>query len=122
PIYISEITPASNRGKLVASYQFNIVFGILVAYISNYLIGAYVEIAAWRWMLGVEAVPAAIYSLFVLQVPESPRWLALRDNDEQGAREVLMRLNPKKNIERLFSDITASVRKASKDTFFSRKF
>src|SRR5699024_6609933 len=99
PLYISEITPANNRGQLVASYQFNIVLGILIAYISNYLIGLYVDEQAWRWMLGVEAIPAAIYTLLVLGVPESPRWLALRKKDEQAARTILKQLNPKKILK-----------------------
>lgn len=111
PIYISEITPARNRGKLVALYQFNIVFGILVAYFSNYLIGVSFGDTAWRWMLGVEAIPAAIYSLFVLGVPESPRWLLLRKGDEPTARSLLEQLNPKENIDRLVSAIRNSVSK-----------
>lgn len=78
PIYISEIAPAENRGKLVAAYQFNIVFGILVAFFSNYFIGLTMGENAWRWMLGVEAIPAAIYSILILGVPNSPRWLILK--------------------------------------------
>lgn len=122
PIYISEITPADKRGGLVASYQFNIVFGILVAYISNYLIGLYIDESAWRWMVGVEVIPAAIYSLLVLGIPDSPRWLALKKNDDEGARKILKQLNPKENIEELLSQIKSSVNKASKDVFFSKKF
>jgi sugar porter (SP) family MFS transporter len=122
PIYISEITPADKRGGLVASYQFNIVFGILLAYISNYLIGLYIDESAWRWMVGVEVVPAAMYSLLVLGIPDSPRWLALKKNDDEGARKILKQLNPKENIEELLSQIKSSVNKASKDVFFSKKF
>jgi sugar porter (SP) family MFS transporter len=122
PIYISEITPAGNRGRLGAMYQFNIVFGILAAYISNYLIGLYFAANAWRWMLGVEAIPAFIYSLMVLGVPESPRWLALRKNDEVGAKRILEQLNPKENIDKLFQDIKLSVKQASKTAFLSKKF
>ena len=122
PIYISEITPADKRGGLVASYQFNIVFGILVAYISNYLIGLYIDESAWRWMVGVEVIPAAIYSLLVLGIPDSPRWLALKKNDDEGARKILKQLNPKEDIEELLSQIKTSVNKASKDVFFSKKF
>lgn len=122
PIYISEITPAGNRGRLVASYQFNIVFGILIAYISNYLIGEYFGANAWRWMVGVEAIPAAIYSLFVLGVPESPRWLALKKNDDEGARKILTHLNPREDIELLLEEIKSSVKKASKAAFFSKKY
>ena len=122
PIYISEITPADKRGGLVASYQFNIVFGILIAYISNYLIGLYVDESAWRWMVGIEVIPAAIYSLLVLGIPDSPRWLALKKNDDEGARKILKQLNPKENIEQLLSQIKTSVDKASKDVFLSKKF
>lgn len=122
PIYISEITPADDRGRLVASYQFNIVFGILIAYISNYLIGLYFDANAWRWMLGVEAIPAAIYSLMVMGVPDSPRWLALRKNDEEGARKILKQLNPRENIDQLLEEIKTSVSRASKSAFLSKKY
>ncbi|HKK46545.1 MAG TPA: sugar porter family MFS transporter [Balneolaceae bacterium] len=122
PIYISEITPAGDRGRLGASYQFNIVIGILAAYISNYLIGLYFDANAWRWMLGVEAIPALIYSLMVIGVPESPRWLALRKDDEEGARAILKQLNPKENIDKLLKQIQTSVDKASKSKFLSKKF
>lgn len=94
PMYISEIAPAKNRGQLVALFQFNLVFGILVAYLSNYLIGLSESPHAWRWMLGVEAVPALIYTLLVLKVPESPRWLiAIKDNI-QIAKEILSKTDP----------------------------
>lgn len=122
PIYISEITPAYDRGRLVATYQFNIVFGILVAFISNYLIGEYFADNAWRWMLGIEALPAAIYSALVIGVPESPRWLALKKKDERGARELLQQLNPTENINEMMEAIKDSASKASKAKFFSRKF
>ncbi|MBT8188947.1 MAG: MFS transporter, partial [Bacteroidia bacterium] len=65
PIYISEISPKENRGRLVASYQFNIVFGILIAFLSNYLIGKFIGGTAWRFMLGIEALPALIYTYMV---------------------------------------------------------
>ncbi|NBC02354.1 MAG: sugar porter family MFS transporter, partial [Bacteroidetes bacterium] len=123
PIYISEITPANNRGKLVALYQFNIVFGILIAYLSNYLIGASFGENAWRWMLGVEGIPAAIYCFFVLGIPESPRWLAIKQNNESLAKKILQQLNPKENIEKLMTEIKSSVSadpEASK--FFSGRF
>jgi len=88
PTYIAEIAPAEKRGKLVALYQFNIVFGIMVAYLSNFLLSG-IETDAWRWMIGIEAVPALIYSLLVLGVPESPRWLISRKKDETAALSVL---------------------------------
>ncbi|MEZ4810357.1 MAG: sugar porter family MFS transporter [Allomuricauda sp.] len=83
PVYISEISTAENRGRLTALYQFNIVFGILIAFISNYLIGViFNENVAWRWMLGIEGLPALIYTLMVLKIPNSPRWLLLKDKEE----------------------------------------
>lgn len=94
PIYISEIAPANSRGRLVAMYQFNIVFGILVAFLSNWLIGSTFGDQAWRWMLGIEALPALIYVLLVMGVPESPRWLLMKKNDEEGARKILQAVNP----------------------------
>jgi MFS transporter, SP family, arabinose:H+ symporter len=94
PMYISEIAPAKNRGQLVALYQFNIVFGILMAYFSNYLIGTANLDEAWRWMLGVEAIPALIYSILILKVPKSPRWLIAKKQDYQTAREILTRTDP----------------------------
>jgi len=123
PIYISEITPANNRGKLVALYQFNIVFGILIAYISNYWIGSTFDENAWRWMLGVEAIPASIYLLLVLGVPESPRWLVLKRNDISGAKSLLEQLNPRDNIEKMVVEIKKSVSKTAEATvFFSKRF
>jgi sugar porter (SP) family MFS transporter len=122
PIYISEITPARDRGRLVASYQFNIVFGILIAFISNYLIGEYFGDSGWRWMLGIEALPATIYSLLVLGVPESPRWLALKKKDEEGAKKLLQQLNPTENINKMMQAIKDSVKEGDVSKFFSRKF
>ena len=91
PMYISEIAPAARRGQLVALYQFNIVFGILMAYLSNYLIGTADLNEAWRWMLGVEAIPALIYSVLIFKVPKSPRWLIAKRLDVEGARAILSR-------------------------------
>ncbi|NBC26951.1 MAG: sugar porter family MFS transporter [Bacteroidetes bacterium] len=123
PIYISEITPAHNRGKLVALYQFNIVFGILIAYISNYFIGVVFTEHAWRWMLGVEAIPAAIYLVLVLGVPESPRWLVLKQGKIAEAKALLRQLNPTSDIETLILQIQHSVSKNVEATvFFSKRF
>jgi MFS transporter, SP family, arabinose:H+ symporter len=94
PMYISEIAPAKKRGQLVALYQFNIVFGILVAYFSNYLIGITIFNEAWRWMLGVEAIPALIYSILIVKVPKSPRWLIAKKQDYKSAREILSKTDP----------------------------
>jgi sugar porter (SP) family MFS transporter len=89
PTYISEISNKNNRGKLVGMYQFNIVFGILVAYLSNYFLAGFGGANDWRWMLAVLLIPSIIYTLMTLGLPESPRWLFSVKNDEAGARENL---------------------------------
>jgi sugar porter (SP) family MFS transporter len=94
PMYISEIAPAKNRGLLVALYQFNIVLGIVMAYVSNYLIGTAGIAEDWRWMLGVEGIPALIYSVMIFSIPESPRWIISKYNDQVKAREILTRTDP----------------------------
>jgi len=99
PAYISEIAPAKDRGRLVAMYQFNIVFGILVAFFSNYLLSGIGE-NSWRWMLGVEAIPAVIYILFVIRVPKSPRWL-LSQGKNAEAKKVMEIIYPDKNVDEL---------------------
>jgi sugar porter (SP) family MFS transporter len=101
PLYISEISPAKSRGKLVGLFQFNIVFGILVAYLSNYLLAGVGE-NSWRLMLGVQAVPSIAFLLFLFRVPESPRWLLLHGRVEEG-REVLRIVNP----DTVDDDVTA---------------
>jgi len=93
PMYITEISPARSRGKLVGLFQFNVVFGILVAYLSNYLL-ADAGAEPWRWMLGVQAVPSLIFLIAVLNIPESPRWLLLRKGDAEQARAVLNMIDP----------------------------
>jgi sugar porter (SP) family MFS transporter len=89
PTYISEISTPASRGRLGAMYQFNIVFGILVAFLSNYFLQGVGGANDWRWMLGVLAVPAIIYTIMVLGVPESPRWLITKKNDLPRAKKVL---------------------------------
>ncbi len=94
PLYISEIAPAERRGRLTGLYQFNIVAGILIAFLSNYLIGRFLNSdTAWRWMLGIEAVPALFYILASLTLPESPRWLLTRGKRPE-ATGILRRLDP----------------------------
>jgi sugar porter (SP) family MFS transporter len=92
PLYISEIAPPQYRGRLAGMFQFNIVFGILIAYASNALLSGIGE-NAWRWMLGVAAFPSILYTLFCLGIPESPRWLLSRGKQAQGI-EVLKRIQP----------------------------
>ena len=100
PLYISEIAPAKKRGQLTGMFQFNIVFGILVAFLSNYLLGGVGE-NAWRWMLGVEAIPAIAYTLMCFGIPESPRWLIGVKRDRLGGLEILRRIRPDYSDERL---------------------
>jgi len=89
PIYISEITSPEKRGRLGALYQFCLVFGIMVAFISNWALKGVGGANDWRWMLGVEAIPAFLYTIMVLRVPKSPRWLVLQKRDEDGALSIL---------------------------------
>ncbi|HEY9171653.1 MAG TPA: sugar porter family MFS transporter [Verrucomicrobiae bacterium] len=93
PLYISEISPPAYRGRLAGMFQFNIVFGILVAFLSNALLGRVGE-HAWRWMLGVEAFPALLYTLMCFGIPESPRWLISRKNDRAAGLAVLKLIEP----------------------------
>ena len=97
PAYISEISPADKRGKLVGFYQFSLVFGILIAFLSNYMLSGLGE-NAWRWMVGVEGIPAVIYTLFVLTVPKSPRWLITQGRTEE-AKKVLKLIDPDKDVD-----------------------
>jgi len=94
PLFISEIAPPASRGRLAGMFQFNIVFGILVAFLSNYLIGKYMGEHAWRWMLGVMAVPSLIYTACCFLLPESPRWLISNRKDRAAGLVVLKKINP----------------------------
>jgi SP family arabinose:H+ symporter-like MFS transporter len=93
PMYITEISPAKSRGRLVALFQFNVVLGILIAYLSNFLLQG-VAGDSWRWMLGVQAIPSLIFLIAVLNIPESPRWLLLQRGNVAEAREVLNMIDP----------------------------
>ncbi|WP_375587883.1 MULTISPECIES: sugar porter family MFS transporter [Flagellimonas] len=92
PMYISEISTPKNRGKLVALYQFNLVLGILIAFFSNYLLKGFDGNNDWRWMMGVEGIPAAIYFVSVFFIPNSPRWLVTEKQDKDRARQVLEKM------------------------------
>ncbi|WP_425287325.1 sugar porter family MFS transporter [Lutimonas vermicola] len=122
PAYVSEIAPAKDRGRLVGFYQFNIVFGILIAFFSNYLLSNIGE-NSWRWMVGVEAIPAFVYTLLVLTVPKSPRWLLLNGKREE-ARKVLTLLNPGGDIEKIMADIEESQKDhhSSNENIFMKKY
>ncbi|WP_117882465.1 sugar porter family MFS transporter [Aureibaculum luteum] len=121
PAYISEIAPAKDRGRLVAMYQFNIVFGIMMAYLSNFLLSDLGE-NAWRWMLGVEAIPAVLYILFALKLPKSPRWL-LSQSREEEAREVLKIIEPEADVEAQIIEFKAHSEKSDKsENIFIKKY
>ncbi|MBI5282774.1 MAG: sugar porter family MFS transporter [Candidatus Solibacter usitatus] len=108
PMYIAEISPARARGRLVGFFQFNIVFGILLAYLSNYLLGlGGFGGEEWRWKLGVAAIPAAAFFVMLFPIPESPRWLVKRSRVEE-ASEVL-RLTGEENYKEELADIVASI-------------
>ena len=121
PAYISEVAPARDRGRLVGFYQFMLVFGILIAFMSNYLLSGIGE-NDWRWMVGVEAIPAVLYTLFVLSVPKSPRWLLTRNRDDE-ARMVLKSLDPSLSIETLKEDMSGEATTgSSSETIFIKKY
>lgn len=100
PIYISEITSPESRGRLGALYQFCLVFGILAAFISNWALKGVGGVNDWRWMLGVEAIPAFLYTIMVLKVPNSPRWLIIQKGDEASALPVLKEIYQHETVAR----------------------
>src|SRR6266699_5819397 len=109
PMYIAEIAPARLRGRLVGVFQFNVVFGILLAYFSNYLIGLRgFGAAEWRWELGVTAIPAALFFLMLFGIPRSPRWLAKKGRITE-ARGVLQMIG-EENFEQELQEIVESIR------------
>jgi sugar porter (SP) family MFS transporter len=124
PTYTSEIASSNNRGKLVGLYQFNIVFGILIAFISNYLLKGFGGANDWRWMLGIEAIPAAFYIGLVLRVPESPRWLVLYRNDHKKALSILKKTMPDEQANMTVHEIIedAKIEKTSTSSVFSKKY
>ncbi|WP_420592537.1 sugar porter family MFS transporter [Robiginitalea biformata] len=119
PTYISEIAPADQRGRLVGMYQFNIVFGILVAYFSNYLLNGIGD-NDWRWMVGVEAFPALIYTAFAFSIPKSPRWLVTQHREEEAAG-ILEKLGLKLSVGDIVRDLEANVQ-AGAETIFMKKY
>ncbi|HEY0456826.1 MAG TPA: sugar porter family MFS transporter [Verrucomicrobiae bacterium] len=100
PLYISEIAPAKYRGRLAGMFQFNIVFGIIVAFASNYFLKGTGE-NAWRWMLGVAAFPSIIYTVMCFGIPESPRWLISKKGDRAAGLRVLKQIEPEATAEQL---------------------
>ncbi|HEX6426865.1 MAG TPA: sugar porter family MFS transporter [Niastella sp.] len=126
PTYVSEISTPSTRGRLVAMYQFNIVFGILVAFLSNYFLQGVGGVNDWRWMLGVMAIPSLIYTFMVFGIPESPRWLVSVKKDDATAKKVMERLGMN-NIDEEIKLINASAQHEAhagheSKSFFSSKY
>ena len=124
PMYIAEIAPAAKRGRLVGMFQFNVVLGILVAYLSNYLVGlADLGANEWRWKLGVAAAPAVGFFVALFGIPQSPRWLA-RVGRAAEAREVLRKIG-EPNVDQELTDILATVHVESggrSEPLFQRRY
>jgi sugar porter (SP) family MFS transporter len=124
PMYLAEIAPANLRGRLVGFFQFNIVFGILLAYFSNYLIVLqHFGASEWRWELGVAAIPAALFFLLLFTIPRSPRWLVKKGRIAE-ARAVFQRTG-EPNFEQELQDIVQSIhfeQQQAAETLFSRKY
>jgi len=121
PAYISEIAPAKDRGKLVGLYQFNIVFGILIAFVSNYLLGGLGE-EAWRYMMGVEALPAILYTFFVISIPRSPRWLFLQRKTAE-AKRIIHSAYSEEDANQLILEISNEQDKApNSESIFNKKY
>ncbi len=123
PMYIAEIAPAKWRGRLVGVFQFNVVFGILLAYFSNYLIGTMgFGGAEWRWKLGISAVPALLFLVMLLGIPESPRWLVKKRRTNE-AGEVL-RMTGEENPEQELREIVESIdaEHVTSDALFTAKY
>lgn len=120
PAYISEIASAKDRGRMVSLYQFNIVLGILIAFLSNYLLSGIGD-NDWRWMLGVQAIPAAIYTLCVLTIPESPRWLVSQSRIDE-AKKVMKILSPDQNSETLIMQMEDDHAESPKENIFMKKY
>ena len=124
PIYISEISPAARRGKLVGLFQFNVVFGIVISYLSNYLIGLTGE-HSWRLMLGIQALPSALFFVLLRLLPESPRWLIMKKGRVEEARKIFEVINAETS-DQIISEILLTDKQEKstllKDPLFSKRY
>jgi MFS transporter, SP family, arabinose:H+ symporter len=122
PMFISEISPPESRGKLAGMFQFNIVFGILVALVSNWCFGQALDMdIAWRWMLGIEALPALIYTVLSFGLPESPRWLITHAGRREAGAAVFRQINPEytaEQIDALVTEVAGTARDPAKTARF----
>ena len=121
PTYVSEIAPAHKRGQLVALYQFNIVFGILVAFISNFLLKD-VGTQPWRWMVGIEALPAVLYLLGILTVPKSPRWVLFKLKDLAQAQAIFKEISGKELTGSKIEEIQVEQEPDNQKPLFSKTY
>jgi len=122
PIYISEISPAHKRGRLVGLFQFNVVLGILISYLSNYLISQMGD-GSWRWMLGIQAIPSLVFLILIYFIPESPRWLILHKDDHETARKILYKIDPSSSEEEYKKISSKTVNKIEKkENLFSKAY
>ncbi|MEY2923285.1 MAG: hypothetical protein RL108_1911, partial [Bacteroidota bacterium] len=122
PTYVSEIAPAKDRGKLVALYQFNIVFGILIAFTSNFYLQDIGE-NSWRWMLGIQAFPAFVYTLLVFGIPESPRWIFEYKKDRVQAISILKQINTDAQAEEEIAAMEAeTAQEVKNESIFMKKY
>lgn len=124
PMYIAEIAPAQYRGRLVGFFQFNIVFGILSAYLSNYIIGLFnLGVLEWRWKLGIAALPALIFFVLLFFIPQSPRWLVKKSRTDEALS--VLNLLSKENAEKELEEIAKSINtdnSAKQEVLFSKKY
>jgi len=121
PAYISEIAPAKNRGRLVGLYQFNLVTGILIAFLSNYLLSGLGE-NDWRYMMGIEALPALLYTFLVVTIPKSPRWLYL-NNQQAEAEKVIREAYSEDDANELIAEIKKDKELSIKtESVFQKKY
>jgi SP family arabinose:H+ symporter-like MFS transporter len=115
PLYISEIAPPAHRGRLAGMFQFNIVFGIVIAFVSNALLSGIGE-SAWRWMLGIAALPSVAYALMCFLMPESPRWLLTKKGDREKGIRVLAQIAPEATRAELEAEADAILAVSTRQT------
>src|SRR5437762_4148238 len=124
PMYIAEISPPNSRGRRAGMFQFNIVFGILIAFVSNALLAGIGE-NAWRWMLGIAAFPSLLYALACLTLPESPRWLLSKKGDREAGVQALQLIEPSAPASEITAEadeiMAASAERASSGRFWTRE-